>query len=155
MIKIEEFRRMLKINKHDLDTELIQHAETQEHIGREIAWRERQLAEFKDAMESIEHDKVNEAKGAATKLTAEQAKGEARKTPGWRAARSNYQGLGQDVAEWHALLEAWKTRGYNLKTLADLYTAKYYERDSVGVGRTSDRELVRAVVNSLPRRRPT
>lgn len=152
MIKIDEFRVMLRINKHDLDTELIRHAETQEHIGRELAWRERQLSEFKDIMESIEHDKVNAAKDSAVKVTVEQAKGEARKHPAWRAARGNYQGLQQDVAEWQQLIDAWRTRGFNLKTLADLYTSKYYERDSVS-SRDEQRAAVRQASNALPRRR--
>lgn len=153
----EQFRAMLPIDKGNLDAALEVHAETHEHIAREVARAARNVAVCKDTMERTEAEQTRDSFNQYEKATVDQRKGIARASRPWRAAREAYQDAVELHEQWAGLLSAWTTRGFKLKDLADLYVAEYFQRSSsiTHVLGTSDRDLRRLIRDATQASSPT
>ncbi len=126
---IEVFRNMLRINKHRLDEELEIQAETQERISSQTARLNSRQLELKKTLDQEAARIVAELKEAG-KISDTAADKEARRNRDYVTAWQAWLVARQEHEEWLGLYEAWKSRGYQLKTLADLHGDQYFAIDS-------------------------
>lgn len=124
MSTLKYYRDQLRINKGALDDELERHAQLQDEISRHLAVSNSEMLARKDALERITATVVNDLK--ADKLNDTVATGLAKKDPERMSAWRDFQDAREEHEEWLGLLAAWQSRGYGIKTLADLYVAQYY-----------------------------
>ena len=136
---IEVFRNMLRVNKHRLDDELEIQGETQERISSHLARLNSRQLELKKALDSTEAVVISRLKDNDPKLSNPIAEKEARRDRDYVAAWQAWSVARQEYEEWLGLYEAWKSRGYQLKTLADLYGDQYFMIDSAS-GRSVSRD---------------
>lgn len=129
---IDVFRNMLRINKHRLDDELEIQAELQERISAHTARLNSRMLECKKGLDAEEARVIAQLKDNDAKLTNPQAEKEARRHRDYISAWQSYAVARQEHEEWLGLYEAWKSRGYQLKTLADLFSDQYFTIDSAG-----------------------
>ena len=129
---IEVFRNMLRVNKHRLDDELEIQGETQERISSHLARLNSRQLELKKSLDSVEASVIARLKEGDSKLSNPIAEKEARRDRDYISAWQAWSVARQEYEEWLGLYEAWKSRGYALKTLADLYGDQYYAIDSAG-----------------------
>lgn len=129
-IDINQFRERVKINKHDLDGEIEIHSQSLERIGREVAQLGAKVDELKNEYERVEGVMIGRAKLSDEKITNPQADKMAKNMPEYIRAWRNYLDAKREHGEWVALLESWKSRGFGLRTLADLHGQQYFTVDS-------------------------
>jgi len=153
MPDIDFYKKKLRVNKHRLDDELEVQAQYQDEIADHVASLAFQAAWAKDEADRIEHRLIAEAKEDNAKLAVETAKGYARANQSWKAARSYQHECQQDLERWQGLYDAWRQRGYSLKTLADLYAAQYFSVTTVHGQSGNTVERARELVAQV-RRRP-
>lgn len=123
MLTIDEARSLLPFTRATLDLELERQSTVQEQIGRELAKASRTLAQRKDDMEHAEYEQMRAAsRSSEQRVTVEVKKGLARSSTSWMAARALYQQAQQEVDEWQTMLDAWVSRGFHVKALAELLT---------------------------------
>lgn len=142
---IHEFRSQLRVDKNRLDDALETHAESLDHIGRHIARLEAEETALRDKRERIRARLLKSGKEDDPKVTIKELEADIERNQQFMDAQLDLTALRQELAEWRALKEAWITRGYNLKSLGDLYAQQYFAIDSAG-GRRYD---------SRPQPRPT
>ncbi len=128
---IEVFRNMLRINKHRLDDELEIQAETQERISSHLAQLNSRQLELKKTLDQEAARIVAELK-EASKISDTAADKEAKRDRAYITAWQAWLVARQEHEEWAGLYEAWKARGYQLKTLADLHGDQYFAVTSAG-----------------------
>lgn len=135
-IKLDDYRRLLPINKHNLDQELEVQGEMLYHIseGRTIA--NSQMLEAKNSLARIEAGISSEARSRASKITVGELDGIVQMNRDRQASWEAYQEARAIFEQWDGLYESWKQRGFALKTLADLYIGNYFVIDSAGGGRS-------------------
>lgn len=152
MSTLKYYRDMLRINKGALDDELERHAQLQDEISRHLAVANSEMLARKDTLERITATVVNDLK--AEKLNDTVATGLAKKDPERMAAWRDYQDAREEHEEWLGLLAAWQSRGYGIKTLADLYVAQYFSLGTSLVQREpqADREALAAARRPLNQR---
>jgi hypothetical protein len=136
---IEVFRNMLRVNKHRLDDELEIQAETQERISSHLARLNSRQLELKKSLDATEALVISRLKDNDAKMSNPVAEKEARRDREYVAAWQAWSVARQEHEEWLGLYEAWKSRGYQLKTLADLHGDSYFTIDSTS-SRSSLRE---------------
>jgi len=125
---------MLPINKHGLDDELEKQAQTAFNISQNVARSSFELREVDDRLEKYEAELYitlrRESSDQSRKMTVEEIKcaiQEDHRRGELQASASAYRRVHE---EWLGLSEAWKQRGFALKSLADLAVANYYEVDT-------------------------
>lgn len=123
-MKIETYSDLLKINKHQLDEELVVHSDVLFRINERIV----KLREF--SVSASDELKKSEAEAFAAQkqmldngkpLSDTRAEMGARTDPfrmkAWTAATA----AKAELERWEGLYAAWKDKGYNMSTLAGLY----------------------------------
>lgn len=133
MADIDTYRKMLAVNKHRLDDELEIQPDVMMRIASEVTTRNGRQLEAKDDLARIEAELAEELREDEPKLTVAGIDGKVRRHRSRLDAWRKYQAARTDYEDWAAMLEAWRQRGYTLKTLADLYSAQYFSTDSVVV----------------------
>ena len=131
MHTIDDFRALLPIDKHRLDDELETHAQTQDRIASKVAALNSAQLELKRQVEIEEARLVAQLKTDDPKMTNPMAEKEAKRQRSYTSMWNAYQDARREYEEWQGLLAAWVSRGYNLKTLGDLYGNQYFAVDSV------------------------
>lgn len=131
MFSIDVFRSMLRVDKHQLDAALEVQSETMERISSHTAVLNSRALELKKALDAEEAAVISELKANDAKLSNPLAEKEARRDSRYKAAWREWADARQEHEEWQGLLSAWTARGYNLKTLADLYSNQYFQMTSV------------------------
>lgn len=121
---IEQYRTMLRINRHRLDEELELQAELMDRISSQVAVLNSQQLEAKEELSRIEARLFLELKG--DKVSNEAANAEVRKHRERITAWQRYQVARQTCEDWQGLLSAWTARGYHIKVIADLFIAQYF-----------------------------
>lgn len=129
-LDIEQFRNRLRIDKHNLDGELEIHSQSQERIGREIVRLEAVMARAKDHLARVEARGLEQIKESNEKMTNPQADKEVKRRPDYQQAQNEYLNAKQEHGEWEKLYDSWVSRGYGMKTLADLHGQQYYSVDT-------------------------
>lgn len=120
---------MLRVNKHRLDDELELQAEIQDVISEFTSLLNGRQQEAKDSLSRLEARMFVDRK--AEKMSSELANAEISITPARVTAWQAYQIARREHEEWQGLLNAWVSRGYQLKVLADLFIAQYFVINTV------------------------
>ena len=129
---LDYFRARLRINKHALDDELEQHADTLEKIGRYVASAAREEARLKRDLEKVEAGRIRDLMSVDPKLSHSKASGDVKDKREVRDAWELHQEAKQRLVEWEALEKAWYQRGFDLKALAELFGNQYFVINSAG-----------------------
>jgi hypothetical protein len=134
-MNLQQYRNAVRVNKHRLDDELEIQAQFLEDIGRQVALIESKCSMLKENLDRVEaRILVDLRTRAADKMVAQEIAARVTNAP---ERIKEVQLLAQaqhELAEWKALYEAWRQRGYALKTLADLHGQQYFSVTSVGGG---------------------
>lgn len=131
----EQLERRIKINKNDLDTELVEQADLYYNAGIDYVQKMSEaayLSELGDKVRAKLDQAVRESHADDEKKPTETAiKAEIDAHPDWRkhVSKALEANKARDFAQ--ALKEAYQQRSYALKDLAALYMAQYYSTDSV------------------------
>ncbi len=139
MSKIEDFRSLLKISKHNLDGALEVQAEIMDQISQQVVMLQREVNDAKDSLAKLEGRLLIEFKEDGTKLSVGVVDAMIRRDQTRSRAWDHYQDVMSELDSWSKLLDAWKQRGFAIKGLGDLYGASYFTVNSLG----SDRQIRR------------
>jgi len=127
----------LKINKNELDEELIEHSPTMQKIGEECVFAQSARDRAKDELERVEAEVYQEKKDAYSKKgTKEKAptdyaiKAEVRSDSRVVKAYDVYRTAKMEASQWEIMQESFRQRGFMVNKLAELYIAQYYSKDS-------------------------
>lgn len=126
----EEFRTMLPVWKHRLDDELEMQPQIMEQISTEVTIRNSRALEAKDLLARTEARLTEDLREDDPKLTVNALAARLAREPERIRAWQDYQKARSDHEKWVGLLEAWRNKGYSIKTLADLYAAQYFSLNS-------------------------
>lgn len=144
MADLQQYRNMLRINRHRLDDELEIQAEVMDRISQEVNKLNSKMLEAKERLAREEARVMEEvAENASTKMTVAQLEAAVRRHPDRKAAWMAYDRARFEFDEWEALRDAWKQRGFSIKTLADLYTSHYFTVADYQVKDRKDRDADR------------
>ena len=122
----DQYRAMLPTNKHRLDDELEMQAQVMEDISSEVVKQNQRVQTTKLSLDQIEARLAANIRDDEARITAAQVEGKVKRDPEWIKARQLYVSAVADHGQWLGLLEAWRQKGYSIKTLADLYAAQYF-----------------------------
>lgn len=129
---LEQYRRRLRINKHQLDDELESHAQTLEEIGELTAAAERAMTDAKRVFERTCAMHVNIVKVNDPKATEVVIKASITLDRECRRDEAMYLDAKQAHAEWDSLARAWYQRGFDLKALGELFVGQYFVARDAG-----------------------
>lgn len=137
MASYEQYQAMLRVNKHRLDDELELQAQIMEEISTATTKYNARMLEAKQDLEKVDGKITSELKDDDPKMTVNEIAGKLKRDPERIQAWQKYLNCLSDHSKWAGLQEAWKQKGYSIKTLADLYAAQYFQLSSA---QTRDRE---------------
>lgn len=123
---LEMARGLLGINKSRLDSELEIQPETQWRISEARARAEKRRDEMKDELARVEAAAAEDLRSRYEKITVEGVKGRVATDVKRIRAFENYQQAKMEADDWLYMYEAWKARGFALKSLCDLYASDYF-----------------------------
>ena len=159
---LREFQQLLPIRKHRLDDELEMQGEILYRIGEHRARANKAMLEAKSELAFIEAEISAKARNRMQKVTVGELAGITLMDPQHRSANSEYLAMCERYDRWDALYEAWRSRGFALKTLGELYISSYYTSDSIGSKRekqeqehSNNRRAIAAARNQPARHRRT
>lgn len=153
MADLDTYRRLLRVNKHRLDDELELQAEVMGQISDEIATQGARLSEAENELKITEARLFREFKDQDEKLTDKAADSAVKRNRERTRAFERVTSLAETLALWSGLHEAWRSRGYSINKLCDLYVAQYFTKDSHSISNRSDRR--RGEEAALAARRPS
>lgn len=144
MATLQDYRNMLRLDRYRLDDELQIQAEVMDRISQEVnKLNSRMLAAKEELLRVEARLMVDIAEDATAKMTVAQLDAAVRRHRDRMAAWSSYDAARYAFDEWEALRDAWKQRGFSIKTLADLYTSQYFTITDHQVRDRSDRDADR------------
>lgn len=123
---LETFKAMLFVDKHGLDDALEVQAELMDRISTEVVRSNTLALDAKDSLLRVEAKLMEQVREEEGKISAAAAEAWAKRRPERIRAWDAYQGCREEHEAWQGLLDAWRQRGYSIKTLADLYAANYF-----------------------------
>lgn len=132
MATIQQYRNMVRINRHRLDDELEINAQMMEEIGQQAAAADRRAIALKLAYEQVAARLVRNIKANDPKVTAVLLESEITLDRDCCTAQQAHAEAHQVAAEWSALSKAWYQRGFDMKALSELYVAQYFVINSTG-----------------------
>ena len=130
MSSYDTYVNMLTTHKHRLDDELEVHAPMMERINREVVTHNSRMLELKDKLGRLGGRLGEDLKDDDPKATVSLIDGRVKKHPDRLRAWELYQQARAEHEQWTGLADAWKQKGYSIKTLADLYAASYFALQS-------------------------
>jgi len=130
MADIDQYRRMLKTNKHRLDDELEIQAEVMERIASEVTKLNSKMIEAKEQLTQTEAKLFREIKDEDPKCTVDAANAALRTKKDRISKWEQFQLARHEHEEWQGLYESWKQKGYALKDLCELYGVQYFSLES-------------------------
>ena len=136
---IQQYRSLLRIQKHRLDDELEMQAELLQQISECVVIAKSDALYAKDQLDRLEGQLYSDAKLDYPKATVPELHGITMKDSDRIAAWQKYQKARHTQEDWEGLHEAWKSRGFALRALVDLRLANYYTSDSSGSESDYDR----------------
>lgn len=160
----DAYTKMLRVNKHRLDDELEVQADIQNDLNEAKTTAASREAQAKDDLDQCEAELfVNlTRKDSASKMTKDQADATIILDPERIQLWRKYQAAKAERARWDGLYDSWKSRGFDLKALGQLYADQYFAIDSAGArverpqrpsAGQREHEQVREVAASARRRR--
>lgn len=130
MSTYDQYRAMLRVNKHSLDDELEIQAQIMEDISTETTRRNARMMEAKQELDRVEARLTMDFRESEEKLTAQEITAKIKRDKGRTTAWQAYLDALTEHSKWAGLLEAWRQKGYSIKTLADLYSSQYFQMSS-------------------------
>ena len=130
MTTLDNYRAMLSVNKHRLDDELEIQPDIMMRIASEVVTANGRMIEAKDDLGRIEGKLSEEIKEEDPKLSLPAIAAKVGRHSDRLRAWQVFQETRTTYERWNHLLDAWKQKGYAIKTLADLYAAQYFSTNS-------------------------
>lgn len=128
-VDIKDLQALLPIDKDRLDEELAIQAEVQWRIAEHVVTQSNCVIDLKYKLDKLEAQIAIDLTDANPKLSIERTKNQVRvdrERDGmyWLYAKSR-----TELDQWSNLHDAWKARGYALKSLCDLAVSNYFTSD--------------------------
>ena len=136
----EQFRAMLPVNKHRLDDELEIQAQFMEQISSETIRQNARMLEVKSNLEKLDGRLAAEFRDDEPKATVGAIEAMVKRDAGRVKQWEIYLAALSEHLKWQGLLDAWRQKGYSIKTLADLYSAQYFQLSSHQAQQRSERD---------------
>lgn len=122
----EQYRAMLPTHKHRLDDELELQAQVMEEISLEVTRKNSRQIDLKEEVARLDGRLAEDVREDDPKATIGSIDAKIKRNPERVKAWEVYQVARAEHEKWSGLLDAWKQKGYSIKTLADLYAASYF-----------------------------
>lgn len=129
-MEIEDFEKMLVIKKHQLDEELAIQADVQWRIVERLNAANATRDQYKDKLAQAESKLASEIIAENPKLAMTKVDSEVKCDPHRIRVLSAYMETKSVADRWNGLYEAWRARGFAIKSLCDLYSSSYFASDS-------------------------
>lgn len=142
--KIETYQRMMRIQKHRLDDELEIQAELLHKISECVVLAKSRAISAKDELDRLEGEIYSDAKEDNPKATVPELQGITLRDADRIKLWQKYQIARHDQEAWEGLHEAWKSRGFAIRSLVDLRLASYYTTESRGDEHEAGRKALAA-----------
>lgn len=131
-LTLEQLKGMLRVDKHSLDDELEAQAQIAYSIAESASQATASLAALKEELDEVDAELQVELRDGAGKKTVGEIAAEITLDRNHQKAFHDYQAAKRECELWNGMVEAWRARGFSLKTLADLHTAGYFAVNSAG-----------------------
>lgn len=125
-----DYGRIMPIAKNRLDDEFEMHAEVQLHIGEEMAKFSARKDEAKESLARVDAEIYQEVAARDERLSDAKILREVVRDDRHIRAHQLYVAATRELARWTNLYDSWRSRGYMLRSLADLWISNYYAPDS-------------------------
>lgn len=136
---LRQFKSKLRIDKNNLDGELVIQSQTFYEISERLTWAKAERDEIKRECDELAAELKSVIFQENPKLAATKADSLVKKDEDFIELYKERKEADRIVGMWEALVEAFKSRGYMLRQLADLYVANYYSPTSAGESRQEKR----------------
>jgi hypothetical protein len=149
-VTLNELRGMLKINKHCLDDELEVQAHVQFEISEAVAITNMEQTEAKNYLEKYDAELLLDIRKENSKRTAAEVQAEIDTDGEHLKFLRTYNQSHHEYELWFGMHEAWKQRGFALKSLADLSMSNYFAVDTAyekNRGRVAESRQPRNTIN--------
>ena len=136
MIDIKEFKGFLKIDRGDLDNEIVQHASLFFEVSEACVEAKAEADTLKEEVATIDAELASkhrirlEKNGKATDA---QVKSAVQQDPKHDKAHCAYIDAKELADKLSALQESFRQRGQMLRELAGLYVTQYFQKSSVSL----------------------
>lgn len=127
---IEYYRSRLRADRHQLDDELEDHALLMEQISQACAAANTAALRAKEQLAKVEARLVEDLKAEDSSLTVQRLDGKVKRHPDRREAFDAWMQARQEHEEWLGMQDAWKTRGFTIRNLSELFANQYFALDS-------------------------
>jgi hypothetical protein len=138
---IETYKTMLAIQKHRLDDELEMHPSIMQSIAEQLAERSAKALFIKDELAQLESEIIEDIRNVYEKVVVSEIDGRVKRNPKRIELFKRYQVAKVEHDKWSGLFDAWKAKGFALKTMADLFTAQYFTLATHQVRQRKERDL--------------
>lgn len=129
-LTLRELKGMLKINKHKLDDELEVQAHVHFQISEKLSGAIGRQQRLESEMEEYDAKLLLSMRKSDVKRTVAELQAEILTSGDHQSWLDDLHIARHEVAEWQGMYEAWKQRGFALKSLADLAMSNYYNVDT-------------------------
>lgn len=126
----EDIQAMLRVNRHNLDNELEIQGEMMSRIIEEVARHNHRQLEAKDILARTEARLLVHYKDSDEKMSEKHIAAQITRDPERVKAAQDYYDAVREHKKWEGLMDGWKSRGFALTNLCDLYVAQYFNKDS-------------------------
>lgn len=130
MYAMNQIEGMLAIKKHLLDDELEKQPQVMYSISEAVAEHYADYMRVQDELDVCEAELYIKIKRGSEKSTVDEVKSLIQTDSHRRALFSRVCAEQALHHKWQGLLEAWKQKGFALKSLADLALANYFSTDT-------------------------
>ena len=131
-VALRSYQKRLQIDRNDLDGELVIQAQVMFEVSEALTWAKAERDAIKQEMDEEAGIIKAQLFQEEPKLAGTKADALVKKDEGYMEIRKEKSEKDRIVGQWEAMVEAWKSRGYMLRQLADLYVANYYSPTSAG-----------------------
>lgn len=136
-MKYQDYKDALKIDKDDLDNELIAQPQLLADVSEEFVRAQSRRDQANEKQKQVQAERF--AVLSKESKTVKEADSKVVVDEKYIEAREQYKSAENEAAKWEYLRDAYKERGFMLRTLAQLYSTEYYQQASVyGSQRAAD-----------------
>lgn len=139
MYTIEQLQEMLKIDKNDLDEEIVRQPEIYYQVAQQCSEKQSQrdyaYDDIKRAYAEISLEVREDFEREGRKSTEALVEATVRADPGYIKAQEQHAKLRLEADKYAALQEAFSQRAYMLRELVKLYVSGYFMDSSVNAGK--------------------
>lgn len=150
-LTLVELKNMLRINKHRLDDELELQAQIQFDISEALTKANSRQARLESEMEEYDAKLYINMRKSEIKRTVADLQAEILTSGDHQSWLDDIHIAKHQAAEWHGMHEAWKQRGFALKSLSDLAMSNYFainttyesNREKIAESKQADKKVTR------------